>query len=403
MSRPSPSAAHSWGWLLLLGALTGLGPVSIDLYLPAFSLIENDLGQGIENTLATYMFGVAIGQLFYGPLSDRFGRKPPLYLALILYVLGSLGCAMAGSMTSLIWSRLLQALGGCAGVVIARAVVRDCCEAHEAARVFSTLILITAVGPIVSPLVGSFIAAATGWRTLFHLQAIAGALLLVIMHFALRETAPVTEQSVSSFSFRKVATTYLELLRERSFVGHALIGACAIGVIFCYISAAPTVLMASYGLSAQQLALLMGLNGMSFVVASQFNLYRLRVHSPSAILRVAVWVPVIFAGATMLANLHSATELWLLVLLQIGIFVGTGHIGPNATAEALGQQGRRAGAASALLGSIQSVASTLAGVATGVFNKGGVHSMAMLMLVGSVALLLAHRWLIKPPADARRQ
>lgn len=391
MTQPSPFAAHPLGWLLLLGALTGLGPVSIDLYLPAFSLIENDLGQGVENTLAAYMFGVAIGQLFYGPISDRFGRKPPLYVALTLYVLGSLGCALADSMTALILSRLLQALGGCAGVVIARAVVRDCCEAHEAARVFSTLILITAVGPIVSPVLGSFIAAAGSWRTLFHLQAAAGVVLLVLVHFSLKETG----QRGSALSLRKVAATYADLLRDRSFAGHALLGACAIAVIFCYISIAPTVLTASYGLSSLQLALLMGLNGMSFVVASQFNLYRLRVHSPAAILRVAVWVPVIFAGATLLANLHTPSELWLLVLLQVGIFIGTGHIGPNATAEALAHQGSRAGAASALLGSIQSVGSTLAGFATAFFSQGGVHAMALLMLVASLALLAAHRWLAR--------
>ncbi len=391
MTQPSRFAAHPLGWLLLLGTLTGLGPVSIDLYLPAFTLIESDLGQGIENTLAAYMFGVAIGQLFYGPISDRFGRKPPLYGALILYVLGSLGCALADSMTALTLSRLLQALGGCAGVVIARAVVRDCCEAHEAARVFSTLILITAVGPIVSPLLGSLIATAGSWRTLFHIQAMVGLVLLALVHFALKETG----QRGSALSLRKVVDTYADLLRDRSFAGHALLCACAIAVIFCYISIAPTVLSAAYGLTSFQLALLMGLNGMSFVLGSQFNLHRLRLHSPAAILRIAVWAPVLFAGATLLTNWHIPSALWLLVLLQAGIFIGTGHIGPNATAEALAHQGTRAGAASALLGSIQSVGSTLAGFATAIFSSGGVHAMALLMLVASLALLAAHRWLTR--------
>jgi MFS transporter, DHA1 family, multidrug resistance protein len=391
MSQAPRSTAHPLGWLLLLGALTGLGPVSIDLYLPAFTQIEGDLGQGIENTLAAYMFGVAIGQLFYGPISDRFGRKPPLYGALILYVLGSLGCALADSMTTLTLSRLLQALGGCAGVVIARAVVRDCCEAHEAARVFSTLILITAVGPIVAPLLGSFIAMTGNWRTLFHIQAALGAVLLVAMHFTLKETG----RRGSALSVRNVVDTYTDLLRDRSFAGHALLCACAIAVIFCYISIAPTVLSALYGLSSFQLALLMGLNGMSFVLGSQMNLHRLRAHSPAVILRVAVWVPVIFVVATLFANWHMPGELWLLVLLQVGIFVGTGHIGPNATAEALAHQGARTGAASALLGSIQSVGSTLAGFATATFCEGDVRTMALLMLVASLAMLAAHRWLTR--------
>ncbi|MGD9843520.1 MAG: multidrug effflux MFS transporter [Steroidobacteraceae bacterium] len=389
MTTSSTIARHPLGWLLLLGALTSLGPVSIDLYLPAFSLIEAELGKGIANTLAAYMFGVALGQLFYGPLSDRFGRKPPLYVALLLYCLGSLGCAMADSMHTLILCRFLQALGGCAGVVIARAIVRDCCEAHEAARVFSTLILITAVGPIVAPLVGSVITAASSWRLLFYGQAALGLLLLVIMHFALQETAVRGK----SLSVRGVVDTYTALLRERSFLGHALIGACVIGMIFCYIASAPTVLMQSYGLTAQQLAALMGLNGMAFVVASQFNLRRLRRHSPSAILRIAVWVPVIFAAATLLVNFQSATYLSLLIGLQLGVFIGAGHISPNAAAEALAKQGQRAGAASALLGSVQSVGSTLAGVVVGLTSAGGVHSMALLMLLFALAMLAAQHWL----------
>jgi DHA1 family bicyclomycin/chloramphenicol resistance-like MFS transporter len=275
--------------------------------------------------------------------------------------------------------------------VIARAIVRDCCEAHESARVFSTLILITAIGPIVAPLAGSFLAAASSWRMLFYGQAVFGALLLVTMHFALQETAA----SGPTISVRNVVSTYAALLRDRSFLGHALIGACVIGMIFCYIGSAPTVLMQSYGLTAQQLALLMGLNGLVFVVASQFNLRRLRRYSPTEILRVAVWVPIIFAAATLLANLHSATYLGVLVSLQLGIFIGAAHIGPNATAEALAGQGARAGAASALLCSIQSAGSTLAGTAAGFFSKGGVHSMALLMLLGALAMLLAQRWLVR--------
>ncbi len=396
MSQTPRSASHPLGWLLLLGALTGLGPVSIDLYLPAFTLIEKDLGEGIENTLAAYMFGVAIGQLFYGPISDRFGRKPPLYAALTLYVLGSLGCALADSMTALTLSRLLQALGGCAGVVIARAVVRDCCEVNEAARVFSTLIVITAVGPIISPLLGSFITEAGNWRTLFHIQAVLGVVLLLAVHFALKETG----QRGGALSLRKVAATYADLLRDRSFAGHALLGACAIAVIFCYIASAPTVLTSSYGLTSLQLALLIGLNGMSFVIGSQFNLYRLRVHAPATILRVAVWVPVLFAGTTLLVALYTAPQLWLLVLLQLGIFIGIGHIGPNAVAEALAHQGARAGTASALLGSIQSVGSTLAGFATAIFCGGNVQAMALLMLVASLAMLTAHRWLTRSASVA---
>jgi MFS transporter, DHA1 family, multidrug resistance protein len=388
MIQPPRPAAHSFGWLALLAALTSIGPISIDLYLPSFSRIKAELGGGIENTLAAYMFGVAIGQLIYGPMSDRFGRKAPLYVALTLYVLGSLGCAWAVSMQALTGSRFLQALGGCAGVVIARAIVRDRCEAHEAARVFSTLILITAVGPIVAPLLGSVLAAGMGWRSLFMLQAGLGALLLVMVHVYLHDAT----QPGESLYLRGVLATYKDLLSQRSFTGHALIGACTIGVIFCYIASAPTVLMKSYGLTATQLALVMGLNGLCFVIASQFNLRRLRRHSPAWLLSRAVWIPVIFAATTLWVHWHYPDTLWLLVLLQLGIFIGAGHIAPNATAQALAEQGQRAGAASALLGSIQSMSSTLAGATMGFFSAGGVHAMAMLMLLGAVIMLLAQQW-----------
>ena len=381
-------AGPKLGWLLLLGALTCLGPISIDLYLPAFNLVEHELGKGIANTLAAYMFGVALGQLFYGPLSDRFGRKPPLYGALLLYCLGSLGCATAHSMNALILFRFLQALGGCAGVVVARAIVRDCCEVHDAARVFSTLSLITAIGPIIAPLLGSFLTVASSWRILFYGQAVLGFLVLLVTHFSLSETGTRGQ----AISMQRVISTYATLLQDRGFMGNALLGACVIGMIFCYIASAPTVLMQTYRLTAQQLAALMGLNSLAFVLASQFNLRRLRIHSPATILKVAVWVPVFFAAATLLIDMHSGISLGVLVILQSAIFIGAGHIAPNATAEALSRQGARAGAASALLGSIQSVGSTLAGVAVGLFRYGGVQAMVLLMLTFALAMCAAQRW-----------
>lgn len=389
MNLPPRTAARPIGWLLLIGAMTGLGPVSIDMYLPAFSLIKQDLGGGIENTLAAYLFGVAIGQLFYGPVSDRFGRKPPLYVALLLYCVGSIACALADHMQTLVLWRFVQALGGCAGMVIARAIVRDSCEAQEAARVFSTLILITAIGPIVAPLLGSYVVTFGNWRVLFYVQAAVGASLMLAVHFLLAETHDLTQTRVLKVS--TALRTYASLLRDRQFVCCSTIGAFSIGTIFCYISSAPTVLMESYGLSPQQLSLLMGLGGISFVVASQLNLHQLRRHTPDQVLKVAVWMPVLFALALVLVNLRGATSLPILIGLQLAIFMGIAHIGPNVSAQALAPQGERAGAASALLGCIQSVGSTLAGAATAMFNAGGVRTMAMLMLIGAVGMLASHQ------------
>lgn len=372
--------------------MTGLGPVSIDLYLPAFSWIERDLGKGVENTLASYLFGVAVGQLIYGPMSDRFGRKPPLYVALTLYMLGSVACAFAGSMTQLILWRFVQALGGCAGIVIARAIVRDRCEPQQAARAFSTLMVITAIAPIVAPACGGWLVRIADWRAAFWLQGAIGASVLLAVHFVLEETRDA--RLAPPLRLQGVVQNYLGLLADRQFMGYALIGSFSIGTIFCYVAGAPTVMTGSYGLSPQQFGWLMGLNGLSFVLATQLNLRRLRTHTPGAILRVAVWAPLSLSLALVVATSLSTLSLALILCLQLSVFMAMGHIAPNIAAEALAHRGENAGTASALLGSLQSMASTLAGVAMGAMNNGTVRNIALLMSIGGLLMVLSHVLLV---------
>lgn len=383
---------------MLLGALTGLGPVSIDLYLPAFSLIEHELGQGVESTLAAYMFGVAVGQLIYGPVSDRFGRKPPLYVALLLYVVGSMACAFAGGMTQLAIWRFVQALGGCAGIVIARAVVRDRCEPHEAARAFTTLMLITAVAPIVAPVFGGWMVRVAGWRWAFWAQAILGAILLLAIHFILQETHAGRPHPLR---LRSVLLSYRALLHNRRFLGHALIGAGAIATLFCFVAGAPTVFTETYGLSPQHFGWLMALNGLGFVVASQLNLRQLRRQSPAAILRKAVWAPLLLgSGSVLLLSFFADMHLALIVALQLGMFIAVGHVAPNVAAEALGtQRGENAGTASAFMSSLQSFGSTLAGAAMAAMNDGSLRTLMILMTVGGVCMVVAYLTLVPKPAS----
>ncbi|HSJ42029.1 MAG TPA: MFS transporter, partial [Xanthobacteraceae bacterium] len=155
-------------WLLLVAAMAAVGPVSIDMYLPGFPAIEREFGvRGVETTMAAYLVGIAVSQLFYGPISDRFGRKPPLYFGFALYAIGAAGCALAGSMYALTLLRVVQALGGSAGFVIGRAIVRDRCQPHEAARAFSLLMMIVALGPVFAPVAGGFVVTHFGWRATF--------------------------------------------------------------------------------------------------------------------------------------------------------------------------------------------------------------------------------------------
>ena len=180
--------------------MAAVGPVSIDMYLPGFPAIEREFGvRGVETTMASYLVGLAVSQLFYGPISDRFGRKPPLYFGFALYALGAAGCALATSMPALTLMRVVQALGGSAGFVIGRAIVRDRCEPHEAARAFSLLMMIVALGPVLAPVAGGFVVTHFGWRGTFVFQAALGVTLLASYAFpAARVAARVVGDAAAS-------------------------------------------------------------------------------------------------------------------------------------------------------------------------------------------------------------
>ena len=213
-------------WLLLVAAMAAVGPVSIDMYLPGFPAIEREFGvRGVETTMAAYLVGIAVSQLFYGPISDRFGRKPPLYFGFAVYAIGAAGCALAGSMPSLTFWRVIQALGGSAGFVIGRAIVRDRCEPHEAARAFSLLMMIAALGPVLAPVGGGFIVTHFGWRATFLFQVALGLVLLAATHFALRESRP--ESTVTPLNLANVLRTYLRLGNDRVLIGYSLVGGFA--------------------------------------------------------------------------------------------------------------------------------------------------------------------------------
>jgi DHA1 family bicyclomycin/chloramphenicol resistance-like MFS transporter len=375
--------------------MTALGPVSIDMYLPGFPLIEQDLHEdGVERTMATYLVGIALGQLFYGPLSDRFGRKPPLYWGLTLYTLGALGCALSANMSMLISMRVVQALGGCAAMVIGRAVVRDRCEPHDAARAFSTLMLIVAVGPIVAPVFGGWVITAIGWRSVFYVQSAIGLVLLIAMHRVLvesRDPAHVTPMSLGS-----VARGYLLLLKSRAFIGYSLVSGFAMGAMFCYVTGSPTVLIPSYGLSAQQFGALIAVNGVAFMTASRWNIVSLRSSGPAEVLRRSIWIPMIIAMAFTLLAKALQLPLWAVMCLQVGFFVSVARVFPHVSAVALAPYGRQAGTASSLMGAVQSGVAVLAGIAAAAFSDGTLGTLGVLITTGAFCAWLAYSW-------ARRQ
>lgn len=376
--------------------MTAVGPVSIDMYLPGFPAIEAEFGtRGVEVTMAAFIIGIAVGQLFYGPISDRFGRKPPLYVGFSVYMIGALGCALSVNMTMLTAMRVVQALGGCAGLVIGRAIVRDRCEPHEAARAFTTLTMIVALGPVLAPAVGGVVVTYLGWRATFVVQAVLALTLMFTMHRVLTESNVTRDTNVS---FGDILRNYGRLSVDRHFMAFSLLLGFSMASMFCYVTGAPKVITQNYGLSAQQFGALIGLNGLAFMSASILNMRALRTLTPRQVLSRYIWASPLLGFALFTLSLLFALPLYVVVGLQLLFFVSVGRVGPNVTALALAPHSRSAGTASALMGATQSALTTCAGIAVAIFNDGTVHTLAAIMATGASLALLCFLWIRRPTA-----
>lgn len=377
---------HFPGWLLLLGALTAIGPLSIDMYLPAFVAIAEGLGGGrgeVERTLPVFLAGLALGQLFYGPISDRFGRRPPLIAGLSIYILGSAGCALAPDVSALTGWRLVQALGGGVGMVVARAVIRDRLDPQASARAISKLMLVMGLAPILAPLAGGWMLAVASWRGIFVVQAVFGAICLLWGMMALRESRPLG--SVQPLRLLGALATYAGLLRDPRLLLPTLCGGFGMGGMFAYISGSPFVMIAVYGVDETHYGLIFGLNAFGLIAASQLNGWWLRLHMPATVLRRTAFVPAVAGGALLLMSLGEPPALpWLLAGLFCYV-ASLGTITPNTVAIAMAPHGQTAGAASALLGSLSFLTGMAAGLAVSLFE--GQSALPMTGVMAACGLL----------------
>lgn len=350
------------GWLLLMGALTALGPLAIDLYLPAFPSIAAGLNatQGqVESTLATYLVGLALAQIAYGPLADRYGRKPPLVLGLIIFTAASIGCMLTNDIEHLTWWRILQALGGAAGIVIPRAVVRDHLETRDAAKALSLLLLIMGVTPILGPIIGGQILLLVDWRGIFAMMALVGLILLIATIRNMRET--LTPEHTIPLQVSRIAQNYWGLLRARSFICYSLAGGFGIAGLFTYISGSSRVFINIYGVQPQYFGFLFGLGAISLITTSQISARLLDRHSPEKLLKLAQITAIAITLAGLLLTLLDWLPLTVLMLCLMGFMASQGFVNPNAAALALSRQGHRLGVASAMMGTLQMVGGALAG------------------------------------------
>ncbi len=372
----------------LLGALTALGPLGVDLYLPAFPAMETALAAtpaAIQRTLAAFLIGIAAGQLVFGPLSDRFGRRLPLFGGLALFAAASIGCAMAGSAGTLLWLRVLQAIGGCAGMVIARAVVRDLCDDRGAVRMMAALMLVMGAAPILAPMLGSFLLALAGWRALFWALGAYGVAALLLVWVALPESLPPERRRRDGPA--QVVAVYLQILRDRRFLAHALAGAVPMLGLFAYLVGSPQALMGTHGLTPTQYGIAFGANAFGLILASQVISQLVRRFAPrqlllgalSACATAALLVPLAMASGTLWALLAS---LFLFMSLM-------GAVLPLASALAMAPMGRFAGSASAVIGTVQFSGGAAIGVLLGAVGAGSDWPMAIAVAgAGSLGLLL---------------
>ncbi|CAI3158610.1 Bicyclomycin resistance protein [Acinetobacter calcoaceticus] len=363
MSEQTAQRQYSIGWIMLLALLTALGPLSIDMYLPALPQMADDFGvstQMVANTLPAYFFGLAVGQLVYGPLSDRIGRKKPLYFGLALYAVASLFCVLATNEWGLIAARILQALGGCVGVVMARAAIRDRLDVQGSAQAFSSMMIVMGLAPILAPMIGAWILIWFPWQAIFIALSIVGAICWLCVHFFFKETLAIDKRL--KLSPYQVVTLYGAIFKDASFRLPMFAGCLTGAALFCYISSAPAVFMDQYGLNQQEFAYAFGLNAFGIMLMSSLNKHLTSRVEITKRLKAGSLVQVTGAIIVFIAGLIPAAPLWLVMLGLFLAISGIGLTGPNAMALAMSKQGARAGTASAIMGSMQFACGLLGGV-----------------------------------------
>jgi MFS transporter, DHA1 family, multidrug resistance protein len=369
----------------ILGALTTVSPFAIDLYLPAFSQIADDYGTSaakISLSVSSYFIGMAIGQILYGPLLDRFGRKRPLVAGLVIFLIASLGCSQAENIETLVVLRFIQALGGSVAWVGAIAMVRDFFPVNESARVFSLLILILGVSPLLAPTFGGFLATYLGWQAIFLiLTAIVAVILLITIFFLPEAYKPDHKVSLRPGPMLR---TFFGVLRNPQFYTYTFAGAFSFATLFIYVAGSPVIFMEVFSVSPRGYGAIFALLSIGFIGSSQVNILLTRKFSSAAIFRTALICQVLVGLIFALGAWNGWFGLYLTIAMFFLALSCIGLINPNANALALAPFTRNVGSASALLGCTQIGIAAVASSAVGVFNSTDSVGIIALMLLTSI-------------------
>lgn len=377
--------------LLILGLLSAIGPFSIDMYLPAFQTIATDFNTSVDMvqlSLTSFFIGIALGQLVYGPLLDKFGRKKPLMVGLVIYIITTILCLFTRDIEHLIVLRFMQALGSCAGMVSARAMIQDYYEPREAAKVFSLLMLVIAISPILAPSAGALLLQYFDWHYIFASLAAIGTLILLLTYFFL----PESYAGDKNFSLkpRAIIGKFTEVLTNKTFLLYCLIGSIASSGMYAYLAGSSFVMQEYFGLTQSQYGLAFAFVASAMVIATQINRFILSRWNSSQISRAAnIWQSII--GITMVSCLVTGLLSFTVLISLIFFFLlGHGFIFPNTSALALSPFKALAGSASALLGCIQMGIGAFTSGMVSFFHNGTPYPMVVVMCLTAVISLIIH-------------
>ena len=391
--------------ILTLGSLTALGPLSIDMYLPAFPAIAQSLNTSTEKvalSLSTFLIGISLGQLLYGPLLDKYGRKKPLYFGLVLYIVASIGCYFSVNIEQLIALRFVQAVGSCAAGVASVTMVRDIFPLKDNAKVFALLILVLGASPLIAPTLGGLITEALGWNMIFIILALLVALILLVVIFGLGDE--YTPDSTILLKPGPILNSFLEVIKNPWFYTYAISGGIAFSCLFVYISASPLVFMELYGVSSKAYGWIFAGLSVGFIGSSQVNNALVKRFKSEQIVVGSVSVMAIVSAIFLLGvwqnllGLNGSMVMIFLILCCVGI------CSPNTSALALAPFEKNAGTAAALLGAFQMCIGSIVSVAVSLFpGKSAVPMAAIMVVSASLALLvlLAGRRNIKDNVELR--
>lgn len=389
--------------ILILGSLTALGPFSIDMYLPGFKAIAKDLNTTeakVAWSLSSYFIGISAGQLLYGPLLDRFGRKKPLFIGLLVYILAAAGCALVKDIDSFIVLRFVQAIGSCAATVASIAMVRDLFPVSENAKVFALLMLVLSVSPMIAPTVGGYVTVAFGWHTVFLILLGLGLFNLIASWLWLPESyKPDTTMSLKP---KPIINNFIAVLREPQFYTYAFTGAMAFAGLFVYITSSPILFMSLFKVKEETYGWIFAFLSVGFIGASQVNTLMLRKYKSEQLIFAALIGQVI----TVIVFLIGSINGWFGLAETIGfLFVFLCCLGvanPNALALSLAPFSKNAGSASALMGALQMGLGALASACIGFFEQTSAVPMVLIMTLTSVialtVLTLGRRNIVAPPS-----